>query len=152
MSPLFRTALQQYWKTPLEAVKARDNQDKAIRPPLPTPRQGSIIIVIATDLPLDSQELRQLAERAGIGIADTGSSMSTTSGDFAVAFSTANPLHIGDAIPGAMNGSMTHSGISPALTQENAVHPDDLSPIFRATVEAVTEAQLNAITAAHTNQ
>ena len=74
------------------------------------------------------------------------------SGDFALAFSTANPLHIGDETPGMTNGSKTHSSDSPSLTQENAVHPDDLSPIFRATVEAVTEAQLNAITAAHTNQ
>ena len=77
MRSLLRNSLPTILAYALETVKARDNQDKAIRPPLPTPRQGSIIIVIATDLPLDSQELRQLAERAGIGIADTGSSMST---------------------------------------------------------------------------
>src|SRR5262245_16132046 len=51
---------------------------------------GSIIIVIATDAPLDHRQLRRLAERSMAGLARTGSSMSNGSGDYAIAFSTRN--------------------------------------------------------------
>ena len=138
LTPLFRTALEGHWGELLESVRDRDNRDKAFRSLLPpSTRQGSIMVVIATDLPLDSQALHQLAERAGLGIGNTGSTMATTSGDFAVAFSTANPLRLGDEA-------------SAVLPPASVVHPDALSPILQATVEAVTEAQLNAIVAAHT--
>lgn len=147
-SPLLRSALEGAWGKPLEAVREQDNRDKALRSAtptasnpttggLPSTRQGSIMVIIATDLPLDSQELRQVAERAGLGIGNTGSTMSTTSGDFALAFSTANPLQLGD-------------NASDLLPLARLIHPDALSPVFQATVEAVTEAQLNAIVAAHT--
>jgi D-aminopeptidase len=136
MNPLQRTALERLWGMPLEQMKILDNQDKAVRPPLPSPRQGSIMTVIATDLPLDSKALHQLAERAGLGIGNTGSTMATSSGDFAVAFSTNNPVPLGND--------------APDVIQNTTVHPDALSPILQATVEAVTEAQLNAIVASHT--
>lgn len=147
LNPLLRASLEQYWKQPASQVRQTDNADQASRPASSTPgslpaappnsRQGSIITVIATDLPLDSKALRQIAERAGLGIGNTGSAMATTSGDFAVAFSTANPLPLGDN--------------APKIVPTASVHPDALSPILQATVEAVTEAQLNAITAAHAN-
>jgi D-aminopeptidase len=147
LSPLLRMALENYWGKPLEAVRNNDNRDRALRNATPASnsatggfpgtRQGSIMVIIATDLPLDSQALRQVAERAGLGIGNTGSTMSTTSGDFALAFSTANPLQLGQTAPDL-------------LPAASVVHPDALSPVFQATVEAVTEAQLNAIVAAHT--
>jgi L-aminopeptidase/D-esterase-like protein len=142
LNPLLRAALEQHWKRPVQQVRQMDNADQAVRPTQsqaapPTSRQGSIITIIATDLPLDSKALHQLAERAGLGIGNTGSTMATTSGDFAVAFSTANPVPLGAE--------------APDLVPATSVHPDALSPILQATVEAVTEAQLNAITAAHTN-
>jgi L-aminopeptidase/D-esterase-like protein len=64
--------------------------------------------------------------------------MDTTSGDFVIAFSTANPLPMGDDPP-------------TIISTEN-LHPDTLSPVFRAAVEAVTEAQLNALVASHSNR
>jgi D-aminopeptidase len=138
LNPLLRQVLEQYWGRPLETIRSIDNADKAdkaVRPPLPSPRQGSIMTVIATDLPLDSKALHQLAERAGLGISNTGSYMPTTSGDFAVAFSTANPVALGEN---------AHT-----VLPDTSIHPDALSSALQATVEAVTEAQLNAITAAH---
>src|SRR5213596_3111469 len=59
--------------------------------PLPTNGDGSIIIVIATDAPLDHLRLVRLANRALAGLARTGSSMSNGSGDYVIAFSTRRP-------------------------------------------------------------
>jgi D-aminopeptidase len=53
------------------------------------PEKGSIIIVVATDAPLDARQLRRLALRAGAGLARTGSVFGHGSGDIVLAFSTA---------------------------------------------------------------
>ena len=53
------------------------------------PEQGSIILLLATDAPLDARQLRRLALRAGAGLARTGSVFGHGSGDIALAFSTA---------------------------------------------------------------
>jgi D-aminopeptidase len=139
LNPELRAVLEQTWSKPLESIRDADNRDQAISSGLISPhtptRQGSIMVIIATDLPLDAQALHQVAERAALGIANTGSFMATTSGDFALAFSTANPLLLGEA--------------APKIVASQTVHPDALSPVLQATVEAVTEAQLNAIVAAH---
>ena len=65
------------------------------------PEKGSIIIILATDAPLDARQLRRLARRAGAGLARTGSSYGHGSGDIALAFSTAYtvPQHTGAAMP-----------------------------------------------------
>lgn len=65
------------------------------------PEQGSIIIVVATDAPLDARQLRRLALRAGVGLARTGSVFGHGSGDLVLAFSTAYtiPEHIGRPMP-----------------------------------------------------
>ena len=52
---------------------------------------GSCMIVVATDAPLDARDLKRLAARAVFGLARTGSSFSNGSGDFAIAFSTVRP-------------------------------------------------------------
>ena len=55
---------------------------------------GSCMIVVATDAPLDARDLKRLAARAVFGLARTGSSYSNGSGDFAIAFSTAADLRV----------------------------------------------------------
>lgn len=122
---------------PLETLKQRDDQDRVVASEVmnPSTRQGSIIVAIATDAPLMPLQLQRLARRAGLGIGAMGSTMDITSGDFAVAFSTAAMVPLQDG--------------APAVLPLSAIHPDQLSPLFRATVEAVTEAQMNAILASH---
>lgn len=101
----------------------------------PGQSEGSIIIVIATDAPLDGRQLTRLAKRAALGLARTGSTARHGSGDFMLAFSTAN------VIP--------HYPKEPTY---NLIHLADthLNPLFTATVEATEEAILNALTTATT--
>ena len=101
----------------------------------PGQSEGSIIIVVATDAPLDGRQLTRLAKRAALGLARTGSTARHGSGDFILAFSTAN------VIP--------HYPKEPTY---NLTHLSDthLNPLFTATVEATEEAILNALTMATT--
>jgi D-aminopeptidase len=97
--------------------------------------EGSIIVIIATDAPLDSRQLTRLAKRAALGLARTGSTARHGSGDFMLAFSTAN--------------SIPHYPKEPTFQQ---IHLADthLNPMITATVEATEEAILNALTMATT--
>jgi D-aminopeptidase len=97
--------------------------------------EGSIIIIIATDAPLDSRQLTRLAKRATLGLARTGSTVRHGSGDFMLAFSTANTI--------------PHYPKEPTFQQ---LHFADthLNPLITATVEATEEAILNALTMATT--
>ncbi len=110
---------------------------------LPTERdapegdKGSIIIVIGTDLPLSHRELRRLGARAGFGLARAGSLGHSGSGDFVVAFTTANRV--------------PHSKERTFLTEtrlNDAVGAIDLA--FRAVIEAVEESIVSALFHAHT--
>lgn len=98
------------------------------------PREGSIIVVLATDAPLVSHQLERLARRASLGLARTGSISGNGSGDIFLAFSTANP------------GAARRSGHATVRMLANG----DLDPIFAAVVEATEEAILNAMVAAET--
>ena len=97
--------------------------------------EGSIIIVIATDAPLDARQLKRLAKRAALGLARTGSIARHGSGDFILAFST--------------------GGVIPHYP-ERATYPmtafadTHLNPLFAATVEATMEGIWNALTMATT--
>ena len=97
--------------------------------------EGSIIVIIATDAPLDSRQLTRLGKRAALGLARTGSTARHGSGDFMLAFSTGNviPHH-----PQEPTFSLTHL----ADTHLNAM--------LTATVEATEEAIVNALTSATT--
>lgn len=95
--------------------------------------EGSIIIVIATDAPLDGRQLTRLAKRATLGLARTGSTARHGSGDFMLAFST------GNIIP--------HYPKEPTYTVTHLADTH-LNPLFTATVEATEEAILNALTMA----
>jgi D-aminopeptidase len=97
--------------------------------------EGSIIVVIATDAPLDARQLGRLAKRAALGLARTGSTARHGSGDFMLAFSTGNTI---PHYPEALTFPMTRMADT------------HLNPLFTATVEATEEAIMNALTMATT--
>ena len=93
---------------------------------------GSIIVIIATDAPLSDRNLRRLARRAFIGIGNTGSSMSNGSGDYALAFATAEAVR---RTPDRRGGA----------TIIEDLPNDKISPLFQAVAEATEEAVYNAM-------
>lgn len=95
--------------------------------------EGSIIVIIATDAPLDGRQLTRLAKRAALGLARTGSTARHGSGDFMLAFSTGNVI---PHYPKEQTYSLTH------------LADTHLNPLITATVEATEEAILNALTMA----
>ncbi|GAB3626549.1 Beta-peptidyl aminopeptidase BapA [Pandoraea terrae] len=100
-----------------------------------TPERGSIILLLATDAPLDARQLRRLAKRAGAGLARTGSVYGHGSGDIALAFSTAY--------------TVPHDAAVPAQTPP--LLPDaTLDPLFQAAADAIEQAILHALFAAET--
>jgi D-aminopeptidase len=92
---------------------------------------GSCMIVVATDAPIDARDLKRLAARAVFGLARTGSSFSNGSGDFAIAFSTAADLR-------------TRFGSS-APQPRTLLPTDGVSPLFQAALEATEEAVYNSL-------
>lgn len=100
----------------------------------PARDMGSIIVVVATDAPLLPHQLKRIAKRVTLGLGRNGAIAGNGSGDIFIVFSTANP--------GAFNYSkITH----PAMMAN-----DQLDPLFEATVQAVEEAEVNAMVAAQT--
>lgn len=97
--------------------------------------EGSIIIVLATDAPLDTHQLRRLAARGALGLARTGSFAGNGSGDFVIAFAN----YDGNRAPPEARGAPR------TLT---TLHNEDMNPLFLAAVESVEEAILNALCAA----
>ncbi|HAL57034.1 MAG TPA: aminopeptidase [Bacteroidetes bacterium] len=97
---------------------------------------GSCMIVIATDAPLDRSQLKRLAKRATLALGRTGSSMSHGSGVYVIAFSTAKELRI--------------RGLDERVQQQSRFKEDDLSPFFQAAVEATEEAIYNSLLKATT--
>ncbi|MCA9457909.1 MAG: P1 family peptidase [Nitrospira sp.] len=96
---------------------------------------GSIIIIIATDAPLDARQLSRLSRRATIGLARTGSISHHGSGDFVLAFSTGNVI---PHYPEHRTFFMAH------------LADTHINPLFQAAVEATEEAILNALLQATT--
>src|SRR5438105_8712862 len=98
---------------------------------------GSVMIVVATDAPMDARNLKRLAARAWLGVARTGSSGSNGSGDYAIAFSTAPQVRIRTE--------------DKALTRHiEVVTNDAMSPLFLAVIEATEEAVYNSMFRAKT--
>ncbi len=95
---------------------------------------GSIIVIVATDVPLLPHQLKRIAQRIPLGIGIVGGRGSNGSGDIFLAFSTANE--------GAFNREET--------TQVESISNDQIMPVFEATVQAVEEAIINAMVAAET--
>ena len=95
---------------------------------------GSIIIVIATDAPIDHRNLQRLAARAMLGLARTGAAGSNGSGDYAIAFSTAPELRI-------LAAANNRNSKPPVTLLSN----EAMSPLFLAVIEATEEAIYNSL-------
>jgi D-aminopeptidase len=99
--------------------------------------QGSIIVIIGTDLPLQPIQLHRVAKRGAIGIGRTGTSGGNYSGDIFLAFSTANEIEL----PGMMEKQ-------PESFDLEFINEYHLDTIFEATAQAIEEAIINAMIAA----
>jgi D-aminopeptidase len=93
---------------------------RELRATAPNSGNGSCMMIVATDAPVDARNLRRMAARAIFGLARTGSSWSNGSGDFGIAFSTQR---------------------NPAKLLTN----DEMSPLFLAVIEATEEAIYNSL-------
>ena len=104
-------------------------------PPQQRGADGSIIMVIATDAPLDSRNLDRLAARAMMGLARTGAAGTNGSGDYAIAFSTATEVRI---------KPLNESERSVPRNVKTLAN-DAMSPLFLAVIEATEEAIYNSL-------
>jgi D-aminopeptidase len=102
----------------------------------PATPDGSCMIVVATDAPIDARDLRRLAARAVFALGRTGSSYSNGSGDFAVAFTTSPSMR-------------TRHGESHPR-ERLVLPPEGVSPLFQAALEATEEAVYNSLLRATT--
>lgn len=98
---------------------------------------GSVIVVIATDAPLSDRNLRRLASRAMMGLGRTGSSASNGSGDYIIAFSTAESVR---------------RAFGSQRLEVSELRNEQMSPLFQASVDAVEESVYNALTMATTER
>lgn len=112
-----------------EALNAHDLTNAA--------SDGSCMIVVATDAPLDARNLQRLAKRAFMGLARTGGIASNGSGDYVVAFSTAESVRIAHHYP------------DPTV-QMPVLMNDEMTPLFAAAIEATEEAIVNSLFKAET--
>ena len=135
-APVGRELGRYYLKGQLDAATGG-----AAAPPSDDRADGSIVIVVATDAPLDARNLKRLAARAMFGLARTGSSMSNGSGDYAIAFSTRNLVPAGAGAGG---------GAGDALRTTQTLANDAMSPLFQAVIEATEEAIYNSLFGATT--
>jgi D-aminopeptidase len=127
------------------AISLREIPGRLDLPPVEAPpsppaaaREGSIVIVIATDVPLLADQCKRLARRASMGLARVGSFAADNSGDIFLAFSTAN------VIPGEPAGPAGRPFDVTTIDHES------MSVLFEAVVESVEESILNALCAATT--
>jgi D-aminopeptidase len=99
---------------------------------LQNPVDGSCMIVVATDAPLDSRNLERLAKRAFMGLAKTGGIASNGSGDYVIAFSNNASVLI------------SHDGKTSTITT-TVLRNDEMSPLFMAAIEATEEGIINSL-------
>ena len=125
-APVGRELGKYYLKEQLERTASALTQ-------APNSPDGSIMIVIATDAPIDNRNLKRLAARSMMGLARTGAAGSNGSGDYAIAFSTAPELCI-------RNLPNERTKPSAALLSNEA-----MSPLFLAVIEATEEAIYNSL-------
>jgi D-aminopeptidase len=94
---------------------------------------GSCMIIVATDAPLNERNLKRMAQRAMMGLAKTGGIASNGSGDYVIAFSTYESNRI------------AHKENPLILEKPELLRNDDMSPLFLATIEATEEAIINSL-------
>jgi D-aminopeptidase len=120
--------------SPFDKLRASGSQNNARPEPVEgraDPADGSCMLVVATDAPLDARDLRRLAARAVFGLGRTGSAYSNGSGDFAIAFSTSPDMR---------------SRFNETAARARQVLPTDAtSPLFEAALEATEEAVYNSL-------
>ena len=124
-APVGRELGNYSYRRQLESAGTDDNQE-----------DGSIMMVVATDAPLNARSLDRIAMRAIVGLARTGSFASNGSGDYVIAFST--------------DPSVRRPRTSDVPVASKALVNDSMSPLFAATAEATEEAIYNAILKATT--
>ena len=110
-----------------QAARRRDRKE--------TDADGSIIIVIATDAPMDARNLQRMAARAMMGLARTGAAGSNGSGDYAIAFSTAEDVRVRSQTEAERN----------APRNVKTLANDAMSPLFLAVIESTEEAIYNSL-------
>ena len=118
-------------------IELKDTLNSVFNGPPKSRRQegdGSIIVIVATDVPLLPHQLKRIAQRIPLGIGIVGGRGSNGSGDIFLAFSTAN------------EGAFNRDDIASITSMPN----DLLMPVFEATVQVVEEAIINAMIAAET--
>ncbi|MCP5051864.1 MAG: P1 family peptidase, partial [bacterium] len=116
----------------LEKYYLKDKLTPSVSP------DGSCMIVVMTDAPLTSRNLKRLAKRAVLGLAKTGGIASNGSGDYVIAVSTAKNLRIPYEI----------SPPASRLREIKVLRNDAMSPLFLAVIEAAEEAIINSLFAA----
>lgn len=94
------------------------------------PDKGSVIVILATDIPLCERQLKRVCKRAVAGLSRTGSQIGNGSGEIVLAFSTAN------RIPHYLNED---------ITTFSRLHEDNMNMVFRAVVETVEESVLSSM-------
>jgi D-aminopeptidase len=140
-APVGRELGQYAFKAQVEAAGSAAGADaaKAASPPAegapydPTSDKqewGSCMMVVATDAPLSDRNLERIAKRAVMGLARTGSYASNGSGDYVIAFSTANGVR---------------RVITPGVHTVEDLNNESMSGLFEATVEATQEAIYNSL-------
>ncbi len=100
-----------------------------------SPERGSVIIVMATDVPLDHRQLRRVIRRGGAGLAWAGSFWGNGSGDLAIGFTTANRIAHGEKSD---------------IVNHRMLNENRIDRLFEAAAEATYEAVLDALAAAPT--
>ena len=118
-------------------IELKDTLNYEYKAPPKSRRQegdGSIIVIVATDVPLLPHQLKRIAQRIPLGVGIVGGRGSNGSGDIFLAFSTAN------------ENAFNRDEMTTVETMSN----DLLMPVFEATVQVVEEAIINAMVAAET--
>jgi D-aminopeptidase len=139
-APVGRELGQYYLKddlgrAPDKSGRLGDPRGSQIKPEAgPNSADGSVIIVIATDAPIDHRNLQRLAARSMMGLARTGAAGSNGSGDYAIAFSTAPELRV------RTTANDRNSKSTVTLLSNEA-----MSPLFLAVIEATEEAIYNSL-------
>jgi D-aminopeptidase len=120
-----------YLKDAVEAAQKANSQTSKTKNDVNDLADGSIIIVIATDAPVDARQLKRMAARAMMGLARTGAAGTNGSGDYAIGFSTAAEarLKAADANPRTVK----------------LLSNDAMSPLFLSVIEATEEAIYNSL-------
>jgi D-aminopeptidase len=138
-APVGRELEQYYLREELRGRNyspCKPDDNRSLKNPCREDADGSIIIVIATDAPVDARQLKRMAARAMMGLARTGAAGSNGSGDYAIAFSTSPEVRIQtSADPSSRN----------APRSIKLLPNDAMSPLFLAVIEATEEAIYNSL-------